>query len=75
MTYDINTLIQIYYDHCKAGPAYMQTPGYASEQGLYTHCLMYDESITLGEAPVVGIDPQSGLTHDQLMFILTYDSE
>ena len=75
MTYDIDTLIQIYYDHCKSGPAYMQSPNFASEEGLYTYCVMYDESITLGESPVVGVDSQTGLTHDQLMFILTYDGE
>jgi len=71
MTYDIDQLVQLYRDYCAAGPAYMQTPGYDSDDNLWAALMMYDEAITLGDSsPATDSEPYCGLNHDQIQYII-----
>ena len=71
MPYDIDQLVQLYRDYCAAGPAYMQTPGYDSDDSLWASLMIYDEAITLGESvPATDSQLHCGLNHDQIMYII-----
>ena len=76
MTYDIDQLIQLYYNYCKAGPAYMQTPGYATEDRLWANLTGYSEDLVLGSCtPATDDDLFCGLNDDQIQFVLHFDDE
>ena len=71
MTYDIDQLVQLYHDYCAAGPAYLQTPRYLSDDALWSALIMYEEAVLLGEiSPATDAQPYCGLNDDQIMYIL-----